>query len=77
MGVLSLFRIRVAVNLCWEAGASYLFMLFPLFLIARKCYSCIYRFVAHLVTKLGSNGCFEIIRLATPPVLDGMLCLCL
>jgi hypothetical protein len=68
MGVLRLFRIKVAVNLCWEAGPSYLFIYlfipFPLFLIARKCYSCIYRVVVLLVTKLGSNGCFEIIRLA-------------
>jgi hypothetical protein len=61
MGVLSLFRIRVVVNLCWEAGACYLVIYeFSLILIARKCYSCIYRFCCSLVTKLGSNGCLEV-----------------
>jgi hypothetical protein len=78
MCVLSLFRIRVVVNLCWEAGASYLFSYaFSLFLIARKCYSCIYRFCSSLVTKPGSNGCLEIIRPARTPILVYVICLCL
>jgi hypothetical protein len=45
MGVLILFRVSVAVGLLLDAGAFYLFIYaFPLIEMARKCYSCIYKF---------------------------------
>jgi hypothetical protein len=49
MGVFILFRVRVAVGLLLDVGALYLFIYlfiyaFPLIQIAKKCYSCIYRF---------------------------------
>ena len=45
MGVLILFRVRVAVGLLLDAGALLLFIYaFPLIQLARKCYFCIYRF---------------------------------
>jgi hypothetical protein len=58
MSVLILFRNRVVVGLCLDARALLLFIYaFPLIQIARKCYTCIYRFCSSFSIQLESNGC--------------------
>jgi hypothetical protein len=60
MGVLSLFRIRVAVNLCWETGDSFLFIFdFPLFLMARKGSNACINGVASLMFKAWIKWMFQ------------------
>jgi hypothetical protein len=57
MGVLILFRVRVAVALCLDAGGLLLFIYaYPLIIMARKCSFCFYKFYNPFSGQVGSSG---------------------